>query len=156
MSQNNKLQQCLTTTKAHMVMRELHEGPSRGHFAIEVTHKKIFDVRYLWPTMYRDVHDYCTSCDACQKTGGLATQSLAKLVTSLPEEPFMKWGLNFVGPTKLAGRYTWKKYFFVATDYVTKWVEARTLKINTTIVITKKLYECILTRFRCPLTIVID
>ncbi len=46
------------------------------------------------------MHDYCKSCDACQRIGGLATQSLAKLVTSLLEEPFMKWGLDFVGPIK--------------------------------------------------------
>jgi hypothetical protein len=30
------------------------------------------------------------------KIGGLVIQSLAKLVTSLPKEPFMKWGLDFV------------------------------------------------------------
>jgi hypothetical protein len=50
--------------------------------------------------MYKDVHDYYRSYDACQRIGGLATQSLAKLVTSLPEEPFMKWGLDFMGPIK--------------------------------------------------------
>jgi hypothetical protein len=55
------------------------------------------DARYWWPIMYKDVHVYCKSCDACQRTRGLATQSLAKLVTSLQEEPFMKWGLDFVG-----------------------------------------------------------
>jgi len=51
--------------------------------------------------MYKDMHDYYKSCDACQRTKGLATQNLAKLVTSFPKEPFMKWGLNFVGPIKL-------------------------------------------------------
>jgi hypothetical protein len=35
-------------------------------------------------TMYKDVHDYCKSYYACQRIGGWATQSLAKLVTSLP------------------------------------------------------------------------
>ncbi len=50
--------------------------------------------------MYKNVHDYSRYCDACQRIGGLATQSLAKLVTSLPKEPFMKWGLDFVGPIK--------------------------------------------------------
>jgi hypothetical protein len=29
-----------------MVMKELHEGPSRGHFAIEIMKRKILDVGY--------------------------------------------------------------------------------------------------------------
>ncbi len=61
-----------------------------------------------------------------------------------------------MGPIKPIGRYTRNKYIFVATDYVIKWVGVRTLKINTAIVTTKFLYECILTRFGCPLTIIID
>jgi hypothetical protein len=55
------------------------------------------DVGYWWPTMYKNVHNYYKSSYACQKTRGLATQRLAKLVTSLLEEPFMKWGLDLWG-----------------------------------------------------------
>jgi hypothetical protein len=54
----------------------------------------ILDARYWWPTMYKNVHDYYRSCDVCQRTRGLVNQSLAKIVTCLPEEPFMKWGLE--------------------------------------------------------------
>jgi len=83
-------------------MRKLHEGPLKGHFATEITHRNILDVGYWWPIMYKDVHDYFRFCDACRRTRGLAIQSFAKLVTSLLEEPFMKWRLGFVGLIKLA------------------------------------------------------
>ncbi len=78
-------------------MKELHEGPLRGHVATKILQRKILDTRYWWPTMYKDMHDYYKSCDACQRTRGLAIQSLAKLITSLLNEPFMKWGLDLWG-----------------------------------------------------------
>ncbi len=36
-----------------------------------------------------------------RKLGGLKTKNLTKLVTTFPKEPFMKWGLDFIGPIKL-------------------------------------------------------
>jgi hypothetical protein len=68
----------------------------------------------------------------------------------------MKWGLDFIGPIKPTCRVTRNKYILVATDYANKWVEARALKTNITIVIAIFLYEYILTKFGCPLTIVTD
>jgi hypothetical protein len=87
-----------------MVMKELHED-----------HKKVILLlksprgRYsMWDISGQlciEMHDYCRSCDACQRIRKLAIQSLATLVTSLLEEPFMKWGFYFVGPIKLVDRY---------------------------------------------------
>jgi hypothetical protein len=42
----------------------------------------------------------------------------------------------------------------VATNYTTKWVEVKALKTNIAVVITKFMYEYIMTKFGCPLTIV--
>ncbi len=66
----------------------------------------------------------------------------------------MKWELNFIEPIKLARRFTHRKYILMATNYATKWVEAKTFQMNTTIMIVKLLYEYILTRFGCPLILV--
>ncbi len=58
------------------------------------------------------------------------------------------------GQFKSTWKYTRNKYIIVATDYAIKWVEARALRTNIIIITTKNLYECILTRFECPLTII--
>jgi hypothetical protein len=68
----------------------------------------------------------------------------------------MKWGLDFMGPIKPTCKYTKKKCIIIAIHYATKWVEARTSRINIAAVIVIFLYECILTRFGCPLIIVTD
>ncbi len=102
--QNNRMHKFLTTSKAQIILKELHEIVARGHFAIDITIKKILDAKYWWPTLFKDTHEFCKINGSCQKIGGLKIKNLAKLVTTFPEEPFMKWGLDFIGLIKLVGR----------------------------------------------------
>ena len=48
------------------VLREAHCGTARGHYAGDVTTRKIWQVSLWWPTMQKDAHLYCKQCDLCQ------------------------------------------------------------------------------------------
>jgi hypothetical protein len=87
-------------------------------------------------------------CDS-RASFSIHTLQAFALVTSLR---LGSWQLDFEGPIKLVGN----KYIFITTDYVTKWVEVKTLITNIVAVIKKILCECILTKFGCPLIIVTD
>jgi hypothetical protein len=102
MGQDNRMHRCLTTSKAQIVLKELHEGIVGRHFVVDNIAKKILDVKYWWLILFKDTHDFNKSYDSCQKIGRFKTKSLAMLITTLPKEPFMKWGLDFIGPIKLA------------------------------------------------------
>ena len=121
-----------------------------------ITMKKPLDAGYWWPTMNKDTQKHYQACDLCQRSGSMARTEKAPLQPIMPIEPFIKWGLDFVGPVKPTSQYTNCKYILVAIDYVTKWVEARALRTNTAAVTAKFLYGNIVTKYACPLELVID
>ena len=149
LGKDSRLRQVISDSQARMILQELHKGNVGGYFFQDITKRKVLDASYWWPTLYKDTYQYCQTCHECQKTGGLPKLVSTKLMTTLPAEPFMKWGLDFVGPVKKT-QHTGKRYILVATDYATKWVEAQALRTNSAQETAQFLYEAILTRFGCP------
>jgi hypothetical protein len=69
-------------------------------------------------------------------------------------EPFEKWALDFVGPISPMSCKT--NYVLVCTDYVTKWVEEKSLFRDSKKSVVEFIYEDIFTCFGVPREIVTD
>ena len=71
------------------------------------------------------------------------------------EGPFQQWGLDFIGPINPASSAS-HQYIITATDYFTKWLEAKPTKKTTSNVVCEFLKENILVRFGVPVKLVMD
>ena len=49
----------------YKVLEENHEGACGGHFALKITLHKILQKGYVWPSVQKDVHHWCSSCKRC-------------------------------------------------------------------------------------------
>ncbi|GJV98591.1 reverse transcriptase domain-containing protein [Tanacetum coccineum] len=63
------IRRCVYGQEAIDILMACHNGPTGGHHSANCTAKKVFDVGFFWPTIYRDAHDLVTRCDACQRQG---------------------------------------------------------------------------------------
>ena len=69
-----------------------------GHFAGLVTAQKALQSGYWWPTLFIDANQYAKRCDPCQRVGKPTPSSVMPLIPILAQNPFEKWGIDFVGP----------------------------------------------------------
>ena len=70
-------------------------------------------------------------------------------------ELFERWGLDFIKHLK-ASKTKRCRYIVVATEYLTKWVEAHALLDNSAVSTTRFIYEQIITRYGIPLQLTSD
>ena len=105
----------------------------------ETTAKKILWSGLWWPTMFSDSMEYVKHCDTCQREKPpVASDNMPR---PLMPRAFAKWGLDFVGPIKPLSHQTHAQYIIVASDYLTKLVEAKATTHNDARTTAKFLYE---------------
>ena len=155
MGADDKLRRCLEKEYRGQVIRALHDAPAGGHFAAVSTMARIREAGYWWPHLNRDVKGFVRSCDPCQRTGAPSFRHHWPLTPIVPLAPFAKWGIDFIGPIFPVGSGR-HRYIVLATDYATKWVEARATKRNDATTAATFLFEQILMRFGYPLELVSD
>ena len=73
-----------------------------------------------------------------------------------PSLTFEIWAIDFIGPFPIPAKRTGARYIITAVEYVTKWAEAEPVDTCSSEIATKFIYENIINRFICPLTLVND
>ena len=101
------------------VMELAHSNPLAGHLGKEKTARRILQLFY-WPTLYRDVAEWCRCSAACQK------RKVPLVPLPVMEEPFQRIAMDIVGP--LPWSRTGMRYILVICDYATRYPEAVALK----------------------------
>nr|CAN69603.1 hypothetical protein VITISV_007659 [Vitis vinifera] len=105
------------------------------------------------PSLFKDAHTMCRSCDRCQRLGKLTRRNMMPLNPILIVDLFDVWGIDFMRPFLMSFGYS---YILVGVDYVSKWVEAIPCKSNDHKVVLKFLKENIFSRFGVPKAIISD
>ena len=98
--------------------------------------------------MQSDAVRYIRECDKCQKFAPKIHQPTRELNPLLSPWPFAPWGLDIVGPLPWAPGN--KRFLIVATDYVTKWIEAEPLSHIWDVDAKRFLWKSVITRFEIP------
>jgi hypothetical protein len=102
--------------------------------------------------MYEDIRQYVKTCDSCQHRGKKRTKEPLHPLSI--ERPFQRIGIDVVGPLPITERQN--RYIVVATDYLTKWPEAKVLSEASDIFVAHFIYEEIICRHGCPEIILSD
>jgi hypothetical protein len=140
---------------AEQAIREFHKGDCGGHHYWKTTTHKILRAGYYWPNIFADVYKEVSSCHECHIFDGRRKLQPLPLKPISVEASFMQWGLDFIGeihpPSSVQHRW-----ILTTTDYFTKWIEAIPTKQATDTVIIQFLETNILSRFGCPIKIIMD
>nr|GEY50662.1 reverse transcriptase domain-containing protein [Tanacetum cinerariifolium] len=114
--------------------------------------KKVFDVGFFWPSIYRDAHKMIKTCDICQRQGKISQRDEMPQNNIQVCEIFNILGIDFMRPFPSSKG---NKYILVAVDYLFKWVEAKALPTNDARVVVKFL-KSLFSRFGIPRAIISD
>ncbi|WJZ89320.1 hypothetical protein VitviT2T_008546 [Vitis vinifera] len=147
------IRKCVPEDEQQGILSHCHENACGGHFASQKTAMKVLQSGFTWPSLFKDAHIMCRSCDRCQRLGKLTKRNQMPMNPILIVELFDVWGIDFMGPFPM---YFGNSYILVGVDYDSKWVEAIPCKQNDHRMVLKFLKENIFSRFGVPKAIISD
>ena len=81
----------------HGVLQLAHTIPLAGHLGKDKTAQRILQ-RFYWRTLYKNVEDYCRSCEICQKSSRQWGPRAPLIPLPVLSEPFKCIAMDIIGP----------------------------------------------------------
>ena len=134
------------------VLKLAHGAPLAEHLGIKKTLEKVRRYFY-WPTVNRDVKEYCGACPECQRgSNGNRTKAPLQPLPSVGE-PFKRVAVDLVGP--LRRTQGGHRYILTLIDMATRYPEAVPLRRIDASTVAEAICE-IFSRFGIPEEILSD
>eukprot|EP00253_Pinus_taeda_P025733 PITA_25733 len=147
------IRRCVREDENFDILKVFHDQPRGGHFTDHRTRHKVLQIGYYWPKIFKDAKKFVKACDSCQRAGRPSQSDEIPLKPQLFIEPFERWALDFMEPINPPSNQ--KTYILVATEYVTKWVEAEALPRATEESVIQFLFH-LFVRYGLPREIITD
>ena len=122
---STSLLKCIDLTEGNYILQEIHEMVCGNHAGGQSLAHKVLQQGYFWLTLRTDAMAFARKCDKCQRFSNIPRSHPKKLTSMTWPWPFAIWGIDLIGPLPTVRPAF--KYVVVAVDYLTKWVEAKTL-----------------------------
>ena len=121
------LLKCVSKYESLQVLVEVHEGICGAHQSGVKMRWLIHRYGYFWPSILKDCIEYAQGCESCQRHGPIPRIPAAELSSIINPWPFRGWAVDLIEKVRPTSK---KKngFVIVATDYFTKWVEAKAYK----------------------------
>ena len=145
---------CVHPAQVQAILEEVHEGSCGCHTGGRSLAHRLISQGYWWKTMQKDAVELVKKCRNCQLHAPIIHQPAYDLNPIRSPWPFAQWGLDIIGKLpKAPGGFM---FLITATDYFTKWVEAKALVTITEADVKSFVWKYIITRFGVPYAIVSD
>ena len=129
----------------------MHKHPTAGHLEKDAMYYKIIE-KYYWDQMYHDIKEYVKTCKECQKRyKGRRKEPLHPIQIG---RAFERVRIDLVGPLPVTDLNN--RYIIVATDYLTRWPEARPVPDASAYTLAKFIFEEIICRHGTPKILLSD
>ena len=147
------IRRCVPEDEMHSILNHCHTLSCGGHFGGQRTAAKVLQSGFYWPSLFKDVHQFVSTCDKCQRMGNISRKDEPPMHPILEVELFDLWGIDFMGP--FPASYN-NLYILLGVDYVSKWVEAIPTRTNDAKVVAQFLCSNIFSRFGTPRALITD